>query len=205
MCMGAWNKGQKLPVETLSPDEVRALLDAPSRRAPTGVRNRAIVAVLYRSGLRISEALSLQVRDVAISDGAIRVHRGKGSRRRGAKARTVGIDPGGCMIVQTWLRQRVSLGITEETPLFCTLKGRPVSARYVRAALTRYGKRAGISKRVHPHGLRHTHAAELAREGVPVNTIQAQVGHANLATTSAYLAHIAPMELITVIQRRRWS
>ncbi len=64
---------------------------------------------------------------------------------------------------------------------------------------------AGIEKRVHAHGLRHTHAAELAREGVPINVIQAQLGHSDLGTTSRYLAHIAPQELIEQMQKREWG
>jgi integrase/recombinase XerD len=62
--------------------------------------------------------------------------------------------------------------------------------------MPRLARRAGIEKRVHPHGLRHTHAAELALEGQPMNLIQAQLGHSSLATTSRYLAHIAPAELV---------
>ncbi len=71
--------------------------------------------------------------------------------------------------------------------------------------LPRLAKRAGIEKRVHPHALRHSHAAELARERLPVNLIQAQLGHSSLATTSRYLAHIAPEELVEAMQRRLWS
>jgi integrase len=65
--------------------------------------------------------------------------------------------------------------------------------------------RAGIDKRVHAHGLRHTHAAELAEEGYPVNFIQDQLGHASLAVTDRYLRHIAPAARIEAIQRREWS
>ena len=58
--------------------------------------------------------------------------------------------------------------------------------------------------RVHPHGLRHTHAAELAAENVPINVIQAQLGHSNAATTSRYIQHIAPQQLINTIRKREW-
>jgi integrase len=71
--------------------------------------------------------------------------------------------------------------------------------------LPRLVSRAGIEKRVHPHGLRHTHATELAREGVSVGLIQQQLGHRSLATTDRYLRHIAPIQLITAIQDRRWA
>ncbi|HJQ83494.1 MAG TPA: tyrosine-type recombinase/integrase [Candidatus Binatia bacterium] len=86
--------------------------------------------------------------------------------------------------------------------MFCTLKGGRVATAYVRALMPRLARRAGIEKRVHAHGLRHTHAAELAMEGKPVNLIQAQLGHASLAVTSAYLAHIAPAQLIEAMRTR---
>ncbi len=87
----------------------------------------------------------------------------------------------------------------------CTLKGRPVQTAYVRGLLPRLAARAGIEKRVHPHGLRHTHAAELMREGVPVNVISRQLGHSSIATTARYLDHIQPQEVIEAMQRREWS
>ena len=89
-------------------------------------------------------------------------------------------------------------------PLFCTLRGGAVAASYVRELLPRMASRAGIDKRVHPHGLRHTHAAELAAEGVPLNVIQRQLGRSNAATTSRYLDHIAPQQVIETMRGREW-
>jgi integrase len=74
-----------------------------------------------------------------------------------------------------------------------------------RALFKRLAKKAGIEKRCHPHGLRHSLAAELAREGLPLNLIQQQLGHCSLATTSRYLDHIAPAELINAMQSRKWK
>ena len=62
-----------------------------------------------------------------------------------------------------------------------------------------------MDKRVHAHGLRHTHAAELAEEGHPINLVQAQLGHSSLATTDRYLRHIAPRQLVAAMRRREWS
>jgi integrase len=115
------------------------------------------------------------------------VRHGKGDR-----SRIVGIDPAAASLLGRWIEVRGARGIPRSAPLFCTLGGRRLHDRYVRALLPRLARRAGIEKRVHPHGLRHTHAAELAREGVPVNVIQAQLGHRSLATTDRYLRHIAP-------------
>ena len=198
------NYGNTYPAEVLSPDEVRRLLAACSRRGNAGLRNRAIIVVLWRCGLRISEALALQLRDVDLDAGTVTVRHGKGNLRR-----VVGIDPQAGAVVAEWARRRAELGVGRGGPLFCTITsgnvGAPVQAPYFREALKALAARAGIDKRVHPHGLRHTHAVELMREGVPVPMIQRQLGHADLATTARYLDHLLPHEVIERMQARRWS
>jgi site-specific recombinase XerD len=191
------NKGITYPAEVLTPDEVRALLKACSPRASTGLRNRALLMVLYRGGLRIAEALQLAPKDIDRASGTITVLRGKGGKRR-----TIGLDPGAFAVIERWLDRRTKLGINGRSPLFCTLDGRRVATAYVRALMPRLARKVGIEKRVHAHGFRHTHAAELALEGKPVNLIQAQLGHASLAVTSTYLAHIAPATLIEAMRSR---
>jgi len=194
------NKGRRYPAEVLTPDEVRALIKACSNRAPTGVRNRALLVLLYRAGLRVSEALALAPKDVDRAAGTVTVLRGKGDKRR-----TVGLDLGAFAVLERWLDRRAKLGVNGRAPIFCTLRGTPLATAYVRALMPRLARRAGIGKRVHAHGLRHTHAAELAYEGAPMNLIQAQLGHSSLATTSRYLAHIAPAQLVEVMRARTWS
>jgi integrase len=71
--------------------------------------------------------------------------------------------------------------------------------------LHRLGHAAGIAKRVHPHGLRHTHAAELRAEGIDIGIISKQLGHTSIATTARYLDHIAPVAVIAIIAGRSWS
>jgi site-specific recombinase XerD len=194
------NKGRTYPVEILSEDEVKALIRACSARAPTGIRNRALITVLYRGGLRLSEALALQPKDIDSTTGSITVLRGKGGKRR-----TVGLDPGASALLERWIERRSRLGIGGRRPLFCTLQGRPLKSSYIRTLLPRLARKVGIEKRVHPHGLRHTHAAELAAERIAVNLVQQQLGHASLAATDRYLRHIAPVELIQALQTREWS
>lgn len=179
---------------------MRALITACSNRAPTGVRNRALIVLLYRAGCRISEALRLCPKDLDRAAGTVTVLRGKGGTRR-----TIGLDPGAFAVVERWLDVRAKRGLSRRAPIICTLKGKPVASAYVRVLMPRLARRAGLEKRVHAHGLRHTHAAELALEGHPMNLIQAQLGHASLATTSRYLAHIAPAQLITAMRGRTWS
>jgi site-specific recombinase XerD len=194
------NKGQSYPVEVLTEDEVRALIRACSDRAPTGIRNRALITAMYRGGLRLGETLALKPKDIDPDRGTITVLHGKGDRRR-----TVGVDPGAMAIIMRWVEKRQGLGINSRAILFCTLQGQPLKPSYVRTMLVRVADRVGIEKRVHPHGLRHTHSYELMMEGVPVPVIQQQLGHASLATTDRYLRHIAPRNVVKVMQRREWS
>jgi site-specific recombinase XerD len=194
------NKGKTYPPEILSEDEVRQLVRACSNRAPTGIRNRALLTLLYRTGLRISEALGLYPKDLDPAEGRVVVRHGKGD-----KARVVGLDHESFAVIERWMDRRTRLGLNGRQPVFCTLRGEPVKSPYVRALLPRLAEKAGIEKRVHAHGLRHTHAAELAREGTPMNIIRAQLGHENLSTTSRYLDHIAPQELIDRMRSRTWK
>ena len=193
------NKGQTYPPEVLTEDEVRALIRACSNTAPTGIRNRALITVMYRAGLRLGETLALKPKDIDPDRGTITVLHGKGDRRR-----VVGVDPGAMAIIMRWVERRQQLGVNGRNPLFCTLAGRQLKPSYVRTMLVRVAGKAGIEKRVHPHGLRHTHSYELMMEGVPVPVIQQQLGHASLATTDRYLRHIAPKDVIEVMQQREW-
>ena len=183
-------------IEILTETEVNAILRTLSPRWPTTARNRALIALLYRTGLRCAEALALRPQDVDLVTGTVRVHHGKGD-----VARTVGIDAGAAPLIRHWLTRRRA----GDGPLFCTRDGRPLGTRYVRRMVARIAAKAGVAKRVHPHGFRHTHAAELAREGVPLNVIQRQLGHSNIGTTSRYLDHISPQQVIDAIGARQWQ
>jgi hypothetical protein len=107
-----------------------------------------LIALLYRTGLRINEALSVYPKDLELTDGSVRVLNGKGGR-----SRTVGLDPGAAAIIERWLDARSRLGLGGRHPVFCTLRGHPMSDAYVRVMLKRLAARAGIDKRVHAHGL----------------------------------------------------
>jgi site-specific recombinase XerD len=190
------NGARKRAVELLTRAEVAALLRQCSTTAPTGIRNRALITIMYAAGLRVNEALDLKGADVNPANGTIRVLHGKGD-----KARTASIDDGSMALVQRWMDARARLGL-RQGKLFCTLAGGDLSDVYVRSMMSRIARKAGIDKRVHPHALRHAHAAELAAEGVPVNVIQAQLGHAHLSTTDVYLRHIAPADVIAMGRSR---
>jgi site-specific recombinase XerD len=180
-------RGRRFPRETLTEDECKALLARCSRRSATGIRNRALIVVLWRAGLRISEALALRPADVDDTGSELIVLSGKGGKRR-----LVPLDGGAMAEVLRWRDRRETLEINGHRPLFCTLEGGQLSASYVRQLLRRLGEAAGIEKRIHPHAFRHTYAAELVRDGIPMPEIRDALGHSSLATTDTYLKELQP-------------
>src|ERR671930_219788 len=164
-----------------------------------GARLRALIVVLWRAGLRVQEALALGERDLDPRRGSLLVRRGKGGRRR-----EIGMDPWGWEQLSPWLQSRVELPVG---PLFCIIdgptRGRSGSSAGVRVEFRRLATQAGVRRRFAPHQLRHAHAIELAREGVALNVIQRQLGHANLGTTSIYLQGIDTEEIINAVHTRR--
>jgi len=185
----------KREIDILTTDECHALLSACSSKAPTGIRNQALIVVLWRTCLRIKEALDLLPKD--ISGDSIRVHSGKGDR-----ARTVGLDPESSAVVERWVTKRREMGFKASQRLFCTLKGEPIDTSYCRHLFKRLAKKAGLDKRVHPHGLRHSGAVHLLDEGHNVVVISQQLGHSNLATTNTYLNHLKPADVVAAMQSR---
>jgi site-specific recombinase XerD len=163
-----------------------------------GWRLRALIVVLWRGGLRIQEALTLAEPDLDPRRGSLLVRNGKGGRRR-----EIGMDAWGWEQLHPWLDARRELPVG---PLFCVIDGptygRPWPSAAVRVELRRLAMQAGVRRRFAPHQLRHAHALELAREGVPLNIIQRQLGHANLGTTSIYLQGIDTEEIIAAVHTR---
>ncbi len=145
------NKGRKYPAEILTPEEIASPFQQISAKTSLGLRNRALLTVLYRAGLRHSEALALYLKDVDLRAGTIAVLHGKGDR-----SRIVGIDPGACQVIADWVERRSQLGFGAATTLFCTMRGTPMKTSYLKTVLPKLARQAGIGKRVHPHGLRHT-------------------------------------------------
>ena len=196
-------KGRKFPPEPLTPEEVWSLIDA-CGRGPAGRRNRALILTMYRAGLRVSEALALRPKDVDLERGQISVLHGKGDRWR-----VIGLDAGACSIVERWTVERRELGLTGREPLFCVISkptlGQPLASSYVRELLHKLGDKAGLEKRVHPHGLRHSYATYLAdRPDVPLRTIQTMLGHSSLATTERYLHRLNPAAELELIRSLDW-
>ncbi len=190
---------RRFPAEVLTRDEAAALMVACDASTAVGLRNRALIAVMYRAGLRIAEALSVRPKDVDTQNCAIRVLFAKGG-----KARTVGIDPAALELVTAWSNRRLEWCPPPGAPLFCSSSGRRLTEAYVRRLLPRLGRRAGIERRVHAHGLRHTMASQLREEGVDIGLIARQLGHLSITTTARYLDHLNPTAVIGVMKAREW-
>jgi len=162
-------------------------------------RIRDLIAVLWRAGLRISEALDLAEADLDPERGALLVRRGKGGKRRES-----GMDDWGWEQFRPWVERRALMPLG---PLFCVIngptRGRSWSGSAARAQLCHLAAAARVRRRFAPHQLRHAHAVEMAREGVPLNVIQRQLGYADLGVTSVYLQGIDNTEVVSTVNARR--
>ena len=192
------NKGMRYPADPPRAEEIITIM----RQAGNGIhgaRMRALIVVLWRSGLRISEALMLTESDLEPRRGALLVRCGKGGKRR-----EVGMDEWGWEHVRVWVEHRVGLPVG---PLFCVIdgktRGRAWSNTAVRAEMRRLVVAAGVRRRFAPHQLRHAHAVEMARQGIPLPVIQRQLGHTNIGITSVYLQGIDTSEIIDTVHARR--
>lgn len=201
------NAGQKYPAEPLTREEVDRLLAACSPTSSAGLRNRALIVVIWRAGLRIAEAIALMPRDVDLAAGTIRIRHGKGD-----KARLVGIDAQACAVIERWMERRRTLGLTSRHPIFAVYSrghggafGKPIYSSYVRDMLKRLARKAGVDRRVHPHGFRHTMAFEMASESAPLDVIRMQLGHSSIRITARYVEHLNPVAVIEAMRARRWD
>jgi integrase/recombinase XerD len=166
---------QRSPLPTiLSQEEIGRLFDAIHHR-----RYQAIAMLIYGTGLRIDEALSLQVEDIDGARGVIHVRHGKGN-----KARDVRLTP----VLLAWLRRYWARERPPKPYLFSSRRtGKPPTQETVRAAFAQAAEEAGLTKRVGPHVLRHCYATHLHEAGAELPELQALLGHAHLQTTARYV------------------
>jgi len=200
-------ESRKLPVEILSSDDFRALYEnlsytkqvsrgrlGPDRRWQwLLLRGRALLFVLWGTGVRVSELLNLTLDDVNLAEWRIVVRQGKGG-----KSRVVCFDRETHDALSAWIYLRD--GEDGGNALFprCPVGGpseewerkEAPNGRTLHMWLSKLTKRAGITKRVHPHCFRHTHAHRMDQRRVPMSVIQKQLGHSNLSTTNTYLSHV---------------
>lgn len=175
-------RGRRLP-ETLSVEEVALLLDRPSRESAQGLRDRAILELLYSSGLRASELCALTLQQVDLEEGTVRVEAGKRDKDR--------LVPVGGTAV-TALRVYLQNGRPElvrpasGSAFFLSNRGGPLSRKTLWYWVNRYAREALPERRVKPHQLRHSFATHLLQNGADLRAIQEMLGHADVATTEIY-------------------
>lgn len=178
--------GRKIP-SVLTQKEIEDLLKGMDETTFEGVRDRAIIEVLYASGLRVTELCQLNVTDVG--DVAVNV------TGKGQKQRLVPIGKFALKSVDTYLAlYRDKYGMPEEKALFVTKQGKRIERIYVWKRIKEYAKKAGIQKKISPHTFRHSFATHLLDGGADLRVIQEMLGHATIATTDRY-THVSQKHL----------
>lgn len=172
--------------KSLNEDEVVALLNAPNLSEPAGLRDRAMLELLYACGLRVSELVSIKTTEVSISDSVVRVT-GKGSKTRLVPMGEEAADWVGRYLKEARgeiLQKRLS------DALFVTNRGEAMTRQAFWYAIKRYALMAGITKYMSPHVLRHAFATHLLNHGADLRVVQMLLGHADISTTQIY-THVA--------------
>jgi integrase/recombinase XerD len=194
--MGTPKPGKKLP-SALTTEEVERLLATPSVRTPAGIRDRAMLEVLYATGMRVSELLNLDLGSIHTGMGFVKAL-GKGSKER--------IIPIGRMAVsclndylQT-ARGRLHKGQRAEDALFLSHLGTRMTRQGFWKIIKKYAREAGISHDLTPHTLRHSFATHLLEGGADLRAVQEMLGHADISTTQIY-THVAKTRLKEVYDR----
>jgi integrase/recombinase XerD len=175
--------GRALP-RPISESQARRLLDEPSKHTtPEAKRDKAMLELLYASGMRVSELVALDVSDVDISGGSVRCL-GKGS-----KERLIPIYPRAAQCVRVWVseaRPKIVQNRTDEKALFLNVRGERLTRQGLWQILKGYVKAAKIDAAVTPHTLRHSYATHMLNGGADLRTVQELLGHANISTTQVY-------------------
>lgn len=179
----------------LSLDEVEGLLEAPDTASPDGLRDRAMLELLYATGLRVSELVSLRVSDLHFEVGYL-VCRGKGRKER--------VVPYG-KSAKRWLERyleggRPALLKGANDGLFLSRRGRPMTRQRFFQLLKGYGRKVGIRRPLSPHVLRHSFATHLLERGADLRSLQLMLGHSNIGTTQIY-THVSRERLKRVYEQ----
>ncbi|PWN57079.1 site-specific tyrosine recombinase XerD [Abyssibacter profundi] len=181
--------GRPLP-KTLTEQDVERLLNAPDTRTPLGLRDRAMLETLYASGLRVSELVGLQVHEVNLRHGVLRVT-GKGGRER-----LVPLGETAAQWVDRYLREArpALVEMRRSDDLFVTQRGQAMTRQNFWRIIKQTAVRAGVSSPLSPHTLRHAFATHLLNHGADLRAVQMLLGHADLSTTQIY-THVAKARL----------
>lgn len=183
-------KVNRKELELISPEELSRLLDAPDVRSEQGRRDRAILELLFSTGLRVSELCALDRDNIDGQSGEFSI------RGKGGKIRLVFLSLEAKKALKTHLEKRTDL----EEPLFIGRKLTRLTPRSVERLTRFYAAKAGIVKKVTPHTLRHSFATDLLRNGADLRAVQLLLGHSNISTTQIY-THITDRELRSIHER----
>jgi integrase/recombinase XerC len=176
--VAAPRRTRKLP-DALDVDRVSALLEMPAHGA-LDIRDRAMFELMYSSGLRLAETVSVNVGDINLKDALVQVT-GKGTKQRVVPVGTVA-----CEWLRAWLSKRAALAAGTETALFVSRRGTRLTARAVQSRLARWAKIQGLDRPVHPHMLRHSFASHMLESSGDLRAVQELLGHADISTTQVY-------------------
>ncbi|MGB4704289.1 MAG: site-specific tyrosine recombinase XerD [Candidatus Saccharicenans sp.] len=179
----------------LTIEEVESLLEKPDLNKPQGVRDRAILEVLYGCGLRVSELISLELKDVRLAQGFL-ICRGKGS-----KERIVPVGKAAARWLEKYLREVRPLWDKKGSAvIFLTRRGKPFTRQGIWKILKTYGQEAGLKDKIHPHVLRHSFATHLLERGADLRAVQMLLGHSQITTTQIY-THVSRERLKQIYDR----
>lgn len=188
---------QDKPVPSfLSEEEMQEFLDLPQTAKPLDKRDKAMMELLYATGIRVSELVGIDLEDVKFTERLIRI-KGKGKKER--------LVPFGRMAeesLRSYLRVRplINKGQVEEAPLFLNYRGRKLSPRSVERTVDKYIRRSAVRRKISPHSLRHSFASHLLSRGADLRVIQELLGHESLATTQKY-THLDLKHLLEVYRK----
>jgi len=187
---------RKLP-EVLSVPEIDKILGALDLSKPEGLRNKAMLEVLYGCGLRVSEAVNLKITHLFLREQFIKVT-GKGDKERLVPIGEEAIKH--LLIYRDTVRVHIPVQAGEENYLFLNKRGHHLSREYVFMALQSLGREAGINKKISPHTFRHSFATHLVEGGADLRAVQEMLGHASITTTEIY-THLDREYLRSTIQQ----
>ena len=182
--------GMQLP-DVLTVADVASLIDTPDRDKPEGLRDAAMLELLYGAGLRVSELIHLEMTGINLEAGFVRVF-GKGS-----KERVVPVGRMAMAVIQNYLDQSRPLLLKNRssTYLFVTRRGSAMTRQSFWNLIGRYGRLANLTKKITPHSLRHSFATHLLEGGADLRAVQMMLGHADISTTQIY-THVAHRQLV---------
>jgi integrase/recombinase XerD len=175
--------------KSIQPEEVEALLAAPDRTTPDGLRDAAMLELLYATGLRVSELIKVRIDEVVMDAGFLRTF-GKGSKERIVPFGDAARDA----IVRYVETGRPDLDRFADPHLFLSRRGRPMSRQAFWMKIVRYAQLAGIRAHISPHVLRHSFATHLLENGADLRSVQMMLGHADISTTQIY-THVSRARL----------